>query len=113
MTYDDILGFLSQFSLYAWGIAAIASFIVQHYLASRGWTLILLGSIFIAARQAWKFLPIYAADKSSESFFNGYMLRFSFGSIGAILLSIGFLMLIANYQLVRSRLIIKSNVGRF
>lgn len=100
----DILTLLSSFALLAWSIAAVASFFVQRYYASRGWSFIMVGSLFVVARQAWKFLPAYSEGSESELIFNGYMMRFIFGASGAILLSIGFLLLITNVYIVRSKL---------
>lgn len=100
----DLLNFLSSFALFAWSIAAVASFLVQRYYASRGWSFVMVGSLFVVARQAWKFLPAYTENSESDVIFNGYMMRFIFGSTGAVLLSIGFLLLIANVYIVRYRL---------
>lgn len=104
MSFDQIVEFTSLLGLFAWIVAVIASFWVQRYFNSRGWTFMMAGSAFIVVRQLWKQTPLYAGGKESEVLFNGYMTRFVFGGIGATLLSIGLLLLIANYYTVQSRL---------
>ncbi len=96
--------FLNSFAAYGWLIAAAASFFVQRYFQSRGWTFITAGALFVVVRQFWELTPYYGAGEDSSALFNGYMMRYVFGSLGAALLSAGCLLLIANYYFVRSRL---------
>jgi len=64
----------------------------------------MIGAIFIIVRQLWKFFPEYQSMQGSELIFNAYMMRFLFGSLGAIALLIGFTMLIANYYVMKTRM---------
>lgn len=104
MTYDDMLAVLAQFNLIAWIIATVVSFIVLLYTKTRAWLLVMVGSAFVVLRQLAKFMPGYEQAQASEALFNAYMIRYLAGSVGAILLSIGLVMLIVNYHVVRSRL---------
>lgn len=104
MSYEAFLELLSKFALYAWLIAAVGSFIVQRYIKSPGWTFVMIGALFAAGRQAWYFTPFYSAGKNSDEVFNGYMMRFVWGEMGAIFIAIGMLMLIAHYYTVNSKL---------
>ena len=104
MSYDSILGFLAQFSLLAWIIVAISCFLVLRATGSKGWLFIMFGSLFVASRQMWKFFPDYKIDQVSDAIINMYMLRYVLGWLGALLLSIGFIMLIVNYYVVKTRM---------
>jgi hypothetical protein len=105
MAYEDILKMLANFNLVAWVIAAISCFFVQRNMRSKGWTVIMIGSVFVVVRQLWKVIvPGYGAGQASEVIFNAYMMRYVFGGIGAIIISIGFMMLITNYFVVKTML---------
>ena len=104
MNYDEILQALAQFNLIAWVIVAITSLLVLRYTRTKGWSIIMIGAIFIIVRQLWKFFPEYQSMQGSELIFNAYMMRFLFGSLGAIALLIGFTMLIANYYVMKTRM---------
>ena len=104
MSYDSILDFLAQFSLLAWIIVAISCFLVLRATGSKGWLFIMIGSLFVASRQMWKFFPAYKIDQVSDAIINMYMLRYVLGWLGALLLSIGFIMLIVNYYVVTTRM---------
>ncbi len=104
MSFDSILGLLAQFSLFAWIIVAISCFLVLRATGSKGWLFIMIGSLFVAFRQIWKFLPGYKIDQVSDAVINMYMMRYIMGWLGAVLLSIGFIMLIVNYYVVKTRL---------
>ena len=104
MSYQEILDILAQFNLYAWLIAAVVSLIVWRYTRTNGWALIMAGSLFVVLRQVWKLTPDYKVDQASELVFNAYMMRYVFGSTGALLLCIGFIMLIINYYVLQAKL---------
>ncbi len=104
MTFDELLGLLAQFNLFAWVIAAIMSFLMLRYTQNKGWVLIMMGSLFVVLRQSWKLLPAYKLGQPSEELFNGYMMRYIVGSVGAMLLIIGFITLIVSYYVLKSRL---------
>ena len=104
MSYDEVLGILSQFNLIAWVVVAITSFLVLRITLTKGWIMIMIGALFVVLRQVWKFLPEYSGMQGSEVILNDYMIRFLFGSLGAIVLSIGFVMLIANYYVLKTRM---------
>ncbi len=104
MTFQEILKLLAQFNLVAWLLAAIASYIVARATGNRGWSLIALGSLFVVMRQVWKFLPGYKEGQASDMLFNAYMNRYVFGAIGAIILCAGFIKLINNYFVLKTKL---------
>lgn len=105
MGYEEILKVLGSFNLYAWIIAGVGSFLVQKYLKSKGWTIILVGSLFVIVRQIWKVVvSSYGDAGASEVLFNAYMLRYVFGGIGALIISIGLMVLIINYFTTQAKL---------
>ena len=104
MSYELILKILSQFTLISWFIVAISCFFVLRATGSDGWLFIMFGSVMVALRQLTKLLPAYKIDQASDAVINMYMMRYTLGSIGAMLLSIGFIMLIVNYYVVKTRM---------
>ena len=104
MTFDQFLSVTSQFSLYAWLIAAVASFMLLQYTRTNGWIMVMLGSVLMVMRQAWKFMPAYKGGQESDAFLNGYALRHLFGSAGMTFLIIGFIMLIVSYYVIKTRM---------
>ena len=104
MTFDELLSILSQFNLIAWIIATIVSFLVLKYTQNKGWILIMIGSVLMVFRQLWKFLPAYGQEQASEALFNGYMMRFIFGSAGGVLVISGFITLIVSYYVLKTRM---------
>lgn len=104
MNFNELLQIISQFNLIAWVVVALASLLVLLYTRTKAWLVIMIGALFIIARQLWKFFPEYQAMQGSDLIFNAYMMRFLFGSLGAIALSIGFAMLIANYFVMKARM---------
>ncbi len=104
MTYQEILKLLAQFNLFAWLLAAIASFVVLRITKNNGWGPIAVGSMFVVVRQVWKFLPGYKEAQVSDLLFNTYMNRYAFGAVGAALLCVGFVMLINNYFVLKTKL---------
>ena len=104
MTYQEVLKLLAQFNLFAWLLAAVASFVVLKITGNRGWGPIAVGAVFVVLRQAWKFLPGYQEGQASDLLFNTYMNRYLFGAIGAVLLCVGFVMLVNNYFVLTTKL---------
>ena len=111
MQYEEILDLLSNFNLIAWLIAAIASFFLRKphkesvsWHVSTGWTMVMIGSLFVVLRQLWKFLPGYEAAQASDLLLNMYMTRFMFGVGGALLISFGIFLLIINYFVIKAKM---------
>lgn len=104
MSYPELLKLLGQFNLIAWLLAAIASFILLRNTGNKGWAWITTASIFVVLRQAAIFFPGYQVAQTSDALFNPYMNRYVFGAVGAILLIIGFITLINNYFVLKTRL---------
>ncbi|MFC1665123.1 hypothetical protein ACFL17_05810 [Pseudomonadota bacterium] len=109
MSYSSVLDTLTHFNLYAWLIAAVGSFLVQRYIRSKGWTIIMIGSCFVVLRQLWAFLPGYGDAKSAEYIINAYMNKFLMGTIGAVLILVGTSMLIVNYYVVQKDIGVAQN----
>ena len=104
MTYHDLLSWLTQFNLYAWIIATIMSYWILRYTQHRGWVVVMIGSVFVVMRMAWSYMPGYQDGKSLDAMFNAYMMKFVMGSIGAVILSIGFFMLINSYIMLKTKM---------
>lgn len=104
MTYHQILEWLTQFNLYAWLIAACLTYWMLYYTNQRGWIVVMIGSVAVTLRQAWMFMPGYKTEKALDVAFNAYMMKFIMGSLGAIILGIGFFMLISNYVVLKTKM---------
>lgn len=104
MTYTAILDLLNQFGLIAWSVAAAACLIAQRYLKSRGWTIVMAGSILVVARQVWEFLPGYKEAAESDVIFNLYMMRFVIGALGSLVIFIGLVLLMVSAMVAQSKI---------
>lgn len=104
MTYDYILELLSHFNLIAWVIAAISALFILRATQNKGWVLIMFGSLFVVMRQLWKLFPDYELTQESTVLFNTYMMRYVLGATGAILLCIGFIVLIVSYYVMKEKI---------
>ena len=81
-----------------------ASYWILRYTQHRGWVVVLIGSLFVVLRMGWSFVPGYRAGKALDVVFNAYMMKFVMGSIGAVILSIGFFMLINSYVVLKTKM---------
>lgn len=104
MSFQEILSILEKFNMIAWLLAAIASFILLRNTGNKGWGWITTAAVFVVIRQATKLFPGYKEAQVSDIWFNIYMNRYVFGAIGAIFLCVGFITLINNYFVLKTRL---------
>lgn len=104
MSYHTLLEWLGHFNLYAWIITAFASYWILRYTQHRGWVVVLIGSLFVVLRMGWQFMPGYSDGKALDVAFNAYMMKFVMGSIGAVILSVGFFMLINSYVVLKTKM---------
>ena len=104
MNYDAILDLLDHFGLIAWIVAALACLVAQRYLKSRGWTIVMAGSIFVVMRQVWEFLPTYKEAAESEVIFNLYMMRFIIGAVGSLTIFVGLVLLTISALVAQSKI---------
>jgi hypothetical protein len=93
--YESILELLEKFNLVAWIVATIgAYFLYTKYprtkgTKTKGWLLILIGSILVIGRQVIKLLPGYKASGDIDSFLTMYVARYVVGGTGALIITIG------------------------
>ena len=60
------IGLSRPLNLYAWIIAAVASYWILRYTQHRGWVVVLIGSMFVVMRMGWRFMPGYSDGKALD-----------------------------------------------
>jgi hypothetical protein len=106
--YEQTLELLSTINLVVWLMAPAAAILADRFIktpATKGWRIIAVGATFAIGRQLIKLLPAY--DKASnppEVFLPLHMWRYLIGEAGAILLLIGFSLLLVDYLKLKARM---------
>lgn len=103
--YKDTLDMLGSINMIVWIIAPLAAIIADRFIKTpktNGWRIASVGSLIIIGRQIIKLLPGY--DKASVGWEAFHMARYLVGGVGAMILLIGFTVLLTDYLKLKAQM---------